>query len=94
LTDAAKKVKMAQFSGSFAITGIKQGAYMSDTEISNLDRGLATVCESCPVCRTARGNQQGLANRFVRGVEVGICPFCRAYERVHGRKAHEPAEGQ
>ena len=67
---------------------------MGETEITNLDRSLAKVCESCPVCRTARRNQQGLANRFVRGIEVDICPVCRAYERVHGRKAHEPAEEQ
>ena len=71
-------------------SGNRQGTDMSKTEITSLDRALARVCESCPVCRTARRNQQGLANRFVRGVEVGICPFCRAYERVHGRKAHEP----
>jgi hypothetical protein len=29
---------------------------------------------------------------FVRNVENGICPFCRAYERVHGKKAHERRE--
>lgn len=63
---------------------------MSSMEITTLDRALARVCEACPVCRTARRNQQGLANRFVRGVEADICPFCRAYERVHGRKSHEP----
>ena len=65
---------------------------MREVEITNLDRALARACESCPVCRPARRNQQGLANRFVRGIEVGICPFCRAYERVHGRKAHESLE--
>jgi hypothetical protein len=63
---------------------------MKTIKVSNLDQTLAKVCENCPVCRTARRNQQGLANRFVRGIEEGICPFCRAYERVHGRKAHEP----
>jgi len=67
---------------------------MNTTKVSNLDRSMAKVCEACPVCRSARRNQQGLANRFVRGIEEGICPFCRAYERVHGHKAHEPAEGQ
>jgi hypothetical protein len=65
---------------------------MDTITISNMDRSLAKVCASCPVCRSARRNQQGLANRFVRGIEVDICPFCRAYERVHGRKAHEPSE--
>ncbi len=63
---------------------------MDNSRLSNLDQTLAKVCESCPVCRVARNNQHGLANRFVRGIEVNICPFCRAYERVHGRKAHEP----
>ena len=65
---------------------------MKTTEASPLDRVLARVCGSCPVCRSARGNQQGLANRFVQGIEEHICPFCRAYERVHGRKAHEAPE--
>jgi hypothetical protein len=27
---------------------------------------------------------------MVQIVEVRLCPFCKAYERVHGRKAHEP----
>jgi hypothetical protein len=67
---------------------------MSKTNITSLDRALARVCESCPVCRMARNDQNGLANKFVRGIEVNICPFCRAYERVNGRKAHETAEGQ
>jgi len=66
---------------------------MDNIEVSNLDRTMAKVCETCPVCRSARRNQQGLANRFVRGVEEKVCPFCRAYERVHGRKAHEAVEG-
>jgi hypothetical protein len=86
-----KKVKMAPF--GHTILGV-EGTHMSSIEITTLDRALARVCESCPVCRTARRNQQGLANRFVRGAEMDICPFCRAYERVHGRKAHEPAEVQ
>ena len=67
---------------------------MSKNEITSLDRAMARVCESCPVCRPARRNQQGLAYQFVKRVEGSICPFCRAYERVHGQKAHEPAEGQ
>lgn len=62
---------------------------MSTIEISNRERVMARVCEACPVCRTARRTQQGLAYRFVREVEGGICPFCRAYEKVHGRQAHE-----
>jgi len=67
---------------------------MSEVEITQLERAMARVCEFCPVCRTARRTQEGLAYRFVKGVEGQICPFCRAYERVHGCKAHETPEGQ
>jgi len=67
---------------------------MSKVEITQLERAMARVCESCPVCRRARRKQDGLAYRFVKGVEGQICPFCRAYERVHGRKAHEAPEGR
>ena len=63
---------------------------MSEHEVTGLDRTLAAVCEHCPVCRHARKSQQGMAFELVKRVETGICPFCRAYERVHGRKAHEP----
>jgi hypothetical protein len=28
---------------------------------------------------------------MVQTFETRLCPFCQAYERVHGRKAHEPA---
>jgi hypothetical protein len=65
---------------------------MDNNDASALDHSMARICGSCPVCRSARRNQQGLANLFVRGVEVHVCPFCRAYERVHGRKAHESLE--
>lgn len=57
--------------------------------ITSHDRFLARLCERCPVCRRARAKPDGLCNRIVRGVEEKICPACRAYERVHGRKAHE-----
>jgi hypothetical protein len=91
LTDAAKKEKIALSAIIVeTLSSNQRGTYMSKTEITNLDRAMAKVCESCPVCRLARRNQQGLANRFVRGIEVNICPFCRAYGRVRGRKAHEP----
>lgn len=55
-----------------------------------LDLLLARVCMNCPVCRQARQDtSEGLSVRFVRRVEAHICPFCRAYERVYGRPAHE-----
>jgi hypothetical protein len=62
---------------------------MSTRTVTPLDRTLSRLCELCPVCRHARDNQKGIAYSFVKHVEVGICPFCQAYERVHGKKAHE-----
>lgn len=53
------------------------------------DLRLARICELCPVCRHARSSQKGLAYSFVKGIEQELCPFCQAYERVHGKKAHE-----
>ena len=38
---------------------------------------------------TIIGTQKGLAYTVVKNVETAICPFCQAYERVHGKKAHE-----
>jgi len=64
---------------------------MNRASIRETDRAMAKVCEHCPVCRQARKRQTGAAYRFVRTIEGGLCPFCKAYERVHGRKAHEPA---
>jgi hypothetical protein len=54
------------------------------------DRSMARRCLDCPVCDRARRHQRGFAYWFVRRIEGGICPYCRAYERVYGRKAHEP----
>jgi len=59
-----------------------------NVEPSPLDLALARVCELCPVCRTARRHPDGMASTFVRSVERRVCPFCRAYERVHGRPSH------
>ena len=55
------------------------------------DRKLAQVCVKCPVCTHARRKQRGVAFWLVTNVDSKVCPFCKAYERVHGRKAHEPA---
>jgi len=65
---------------------------MSQKPPSSLDRALARVCLGCPVCRRARRKQGGLAFWVVQNVEGGACPFCRAYQRVYGRKPHEPLE--
>ncbi len=56
------------------------------------DLAMAQKCLECPVCRRARRKQRGLAYFFVKRIEQGICPYCQAYERVYGRKAHEPLD--
>lgn len=61
-----------------------------DPSASEKDRKLAQVCVNCPICTRARRKQRGVAFWVVKNVENGLCPFCKAYERVYGRKAHEP----
>ena len=63
---------------------------MSERPITDRDRWMARKCEDCMVCRRARKTQRGFAYWFVKTIEGGLCPFCQAYERVHGKKAHEP----
>jgi uncharacterized protein CbrC (UPF0167 family) len=65
--------------------------HMKANHPSKLDLALANVCRNCPVCRRARQQQSGAAFWLVNRVERHLCPFCRAYERVYGRKAHEAA---
>lgn len=62
---------------------------MSARDITARDRAMAKRCLGCPVCGHARKKQRGLAFFIVKNVESGLCPFCRAYERVYGRKAHQ-----
>ena len=59
-------------------------------EISDRDRKMAQQCVTCPVCKHARKKQQGPVFWFVKKIEGDLCPFCKAYERVYGRKAHQP----
>ena len=63
---------------------------MPDQEITEKDRQLAAKCVACPICARARRKQRGLCFWFVKRLEGSICPACQAYERVYGRKAHEP----
>jgi uncharacterized protein CbrC (UPF0167 family) len=63
-----------------------------EKQCSKIDIALARVCEICPVCNQARRKQEGAAFWLVTNVEENICPFCKAYERVHGRKAHQTEE--
>jgi uncharacterized protein CbrC (UPF0167 family) len=63
---------------------------MDTTPITDRDRAMAQKCVECPVCTRARKYQRGVSYWFVKVIEGGLCPYCRAYEKVHGRKAHEP----
>lgn len=63
-----------------------------EDEITEADRIAAAKCLECVLCKNARKNQRGLAFLFVKYVERGLCPQCKAYEKVYGRKAHEPIE--
>ncbi len=67
---------------------------MSERPITDKDRKLAQRCMTCPVCKGARKNPRSLLNWFVRRIESRVCPYCQAYERVYGRKAHEPLPEQ
>jgi len=65
---------------------------MDNAVITDKDRKLAQQCIECPVCTRARRKQKGIAYLFVRFLERGVCPACKAYEKVYGRKAHEPIQ--
>ncbi|MHB1132818.1 MAG: hypothetical protein ACYC4L_10570 [Chloroflexota bacterium] len=58
-------------------------------QITAKDREMARTCAGCKVCRHARAHPGGVAYWFVKNVEGGLCPYCKAYEKVYGRKAHE-----
>ncbi len=64
---------------------------MSNPEITEKDRKQAQGCLDCPMCKRAREKQKGFCFWFVKFLEGGLCPQCKAYEKVYGRKAHEPA---
>ena len=64
---------------------------MQQSDITERDREMARFCVECPVCSRARKKQKGLLFWLVMKVESGLCPYCKAYERVYGTKAHEPA---
>lgn len=73
---------------------VSEPTTMSTRKASSFDKALARVCVNCPVCRNARRWQAGAAFWLVNHVETRLCPFCRAYERVYGRKAHVAAVNQ
>ncbi len=63
---------------------------MQNPMITEADSQNAQKCMNCPVCQRAREKQKGIAYTFVKYVEGGVCPACKGYEKVTGRKAHEP----
>ena len=63
---------------------------MQNVAITDEDRRKAKQCLECFLCKRAREKQKGLAFWFVKKVESGFCPACKAYEKVYGQKAHEP----
>ena len=66
---------------------------MQTDTITEKDRKQAKQCLECPLCKRARSKQRGLIFWFVKKLESGICPACKAYEKVYKRKAHEPMPG-
>jgi hypothetical protein len=59
--------------------------------ITDKDRKMAEFClNECPGCKKARKEQKGFMYWFVKVIEGGACPYCKAYAKVYGRKAHEP----
>ena len=77
-----------------ALVHSQDGDWMPDDRITAEDRRKARKCLQCPVCSYARRKQRGLVFWFVKRVEGGLCPQCKAYEKVYGRKPHEPLAGQ
>ena len=67
---------------------------MQADTINEKDRKLAKQCLECFLCKRARDKQKGHAFWFVKKLESGVCPACKAYEKVYGRKAHEPMPGR
>lgn len=65
---------------------------MTQQMITDADRAMAQVCVNCPVCSHARKTQRGIAYWSVKNIETRVCPFCRAYEKVYGKKAYESGE--
>ena len=63
---------------------------VDEQNITDKDRKLAKGCMDCPMCSYARKKQKGIIFWFVKRVESSLCPQCKAYEKVYGRKAHEP----
>jgi len=61
--------------------------------VTEKDKKMAQHCLNCLLCGYARKRQKGLAFWLVKKIQ-GLCPFCKAYEKVYSRKAHEPIPEQ
>ena len=57
--------------------------------MSDFTLRMAKVCENCTVCKSARRKQKGFSYWLVKNIDSKICPFCKAYKKVHGRNAYE-----
>jgi hypothetical protein len=54
-----------------------------------ITKKLAHFCKhTCPVCTRAREKGKGVLYTVVR-LEEELCPACRSYKKVYGKKAHE-----
>ena len=62
---------------------------MTHNNVTKKDKEKARKCLECPACKHAREKQKGFFYWFVKTIEGGLCPYCKAYEKVYGRKAHE-----
>ena len=60
---------------------------MKNAAVTERDKKMAQKCVGCYVCKKARVNQKGFFFWFVQEIDERICPFCKAYEKVYGRKA-------
>lgn len=62
---------------------------MQNEDVTEKDIEMAQVCLSCPCCKIARQEQEGLMYSCLKNYAEALCPFCQAYEKVSRRKAHE-----
>jgi len=56
-------------------------------KFTKTQKWMARRCMECKLCRYARKKQSGLIYRIAQ-LESMICPFCRAYEKVYGKKSY------
>jgi hypothetical protein len=67
---------------------------METQNVTEKDREMAQFCLNCFCGKIARQEQKGFMYACVKNFTEELCPFCQAYERVYGRKAHEPLPTQ